>query len=378
MMEGGEECAMEKPFDFLKNADPSALYTLLRKLAPGDAAIVLSGIPNLLAVQTMAFYPGENQAELMRCMRAARRGEPGQAETVAARVRDLLLEAKKERETKRILADRPMAAPGRENPYARAAAVAGEIRNGNGNPNRSEQLRPWIPRQTEGTPINAPAQAFRQPPVAGNPAESPLIRSGLMDLIGRAREKFLPGARPPARAGSAAPPAARAPSPARATAGTPARGKAPIRRPAAAVREKAGGGARHLDGKAILAAILRHAGAPVRDNVRRADPALYREMRERMFYFDDLTLSDDNALALVFTAAPVAASALALRFAAPGLRERVLRAVSPGRARLLAEAPALRAGLEAVEEAQGKVLTVALQLQAAGRIVIDPNDPDLA
>ena len=227
---------MEKPFDFLKNADPSALYALLRNLMPGEAAVVLSGLPNLLAVQTMAFYPGESQAELMRHMRAARRGESGQAETVAARVRELLREAKKEREAKRAPADPPMAAPGRGNPYVGLATDTGEVRSGGGNPNRNEKLRPWIPRQAAGTPINAPASASRQPPVAGNPAESPLARSGLMDLIGRAREKFLPGgARPPARAGNAAPPARTLP-PARPATGKPAGKRTPTRRPAAAVQ----------------------------------------------------------------------------------------------------------------------------------------------
>jgi hypothetical protein len=371
---------MKKPFDFLKNAKPSALYALLRKLSSLDAAIVLSGIPDLLAVQTMAFYPKENQVELLRDMRTARRGEPSQAEATAAKVRELLHEAKKEREAKQTTAptDPPMASPGRWNPYARFSTGSGEILNGDGSPNRKEKLRPWIPRQASGTPINAPATASRQPPAAGNPAESPLARSGLMDLLGRAREKFLPdNVRPPVRTGNGETPAGTSP-PVRPTAGKLGRRQAPFRHLAETARERPDRGVRRLDGKAILAAILRQADNVVRDNVRRADPALYREMRERMFHFDDLMLSDDGALAIVFTTAPTEASALALRFAAPALRERVLRTVSPGRARILAESPILQAGLERVEEAQEKVLAVALQLQAAGRILIDPNDPDLA
>jgi flagellar motor switch protein FliG len=133
-----------------------------------------------------------------------------------------------------------------------------------------------------------------------------------------------------------------------------------------------------MDGKAILAAILRQADAGVRANVRREDPLLYRDLRSRMFYFDDLMLTGDSSLAMIFTAAPIDVSALALRFASPALRERVLGAVSPGRARALRDAPAKRNGLDSVEAAQKKVLSVALQLQAAGRILIDPNEPDLA
>ncbi len=141
---------------------------------------------------------------------------------------------------------------------------------------------------------------------------------------------------------------------------------------------KAKDGARSMDGKAILAAILREAGPKVRHTVQDDDPALFKELRRRMFYFDDLILSEDKALAQVFTAAKAEDSALALRFAAPKLRDRVLRAVSPGRARLLLEAGSGRAGVDAIEAAQKRVLGVALQLQAAGRILIDPRDPDLA
>ncbi len=54
-----------------------------------------------------------------------------------------------------------------------------------------------------------------------------------------------------------------------------------------------------------------------------------------------------------------------------------MRVVSPGRARALSETPK-RSGLDDIEEAQKKVLAVALQLQSAGRILIDPRDPDLA
>lgn len=136
-------------------------------------------------------------------------------------------------------------------------------------------------------------------------------------------------------------------------------------------------GARRMDGKAILAAILRNATPELRETVQEDDPKLFKELRGRMFYFDDLIYTEDTALARVFTAAPAETAALALKFAAPKLRQRVLAAVSPGRARVLKDTPP-RAGMDDIESAQKQVLNVALQLQAAGRILIDPRDPDLA
>ncbi|MDR0363387.1 MAG: hypothetical protein LBJ46_12010, partial [Planctomycetota bacterium] len=142
------------------------------------------------------------------------------------------------------------------------------------------------------------------------------------------------------------------------------------------------GGGKKIDGMAILAAILREAPMDVRQNVLEDSPALFKALKERMFVFDDLNFSDQAALAQVFTAAPVHTAALALRFASPALRERALAAVSPRRAAMIRQeersAQAGTSGLGAIEAAQARVLDVALRLQSAGRIVIDPRDPDLA
>lgn len=253
---------------------------------------------------------------------------------------------------------------------------------------------PWVPRTATTSPINGPALPNTPPPVAGDPLQSPLAQAGLLDLIGRAQEKLLsksssrkpsqparipergnvrrpqPGGlmRPEPREGMA--------RPGEITVGTQPRVIGP--RGGQSPAAPAGGqGARRMDGKAIMAAILREAGPSLRHQVENADPALFRQLRDRIFYFDDLVLSDDNALARVFTAAPADSAALALKFAAPALRNRVLQVVSPGRAKVLSEPPG-RAGFDAVEAAQQKVLDVALQLQAAGRILIDPRDPDLS
>ena len=132
-----------------------------------------------------------------------------------------------------------------------------------------------------------------------------------------------------------------------------------------------------MDGMAILAAILRNATPDVRHNVASDSPTLFRELKERMFVFDDLAVSDDDALAQIFTLAPLSDAALALRFGSPALRERALKAVSPRRAALLNQSTPL-AGLDAIEEAQARVIALALRLQSAGRLIIDPDEPDLA
>ncbi len=257
---------------------------------------------------------------------------------------------------------------------------------------------PWVPRTATTSPINGPALPNTPPPVAGDPLQSPLAQAGLLDLIGRAQEKLLPKSpsrRPSGPSRVPDRPAARRPGagglkrpepregmarPGEVSVGNQPRVIGPRpgnARPGSSGVPAGGQGARRMDGKAIMAAILREAGPSLRHQVENADPALFRQLRDRMFYFDDLVLSDDNALARVFTAAPADTAALALKFAAPALRNRVLQVVSPGRAKALTEPPG-RAGFDAVEAAQKKVLDVALQLQAAGRILIDPRDPDLS
>lgn len=236
---------------------------------------------------------------------------------------------------------------------------------------------------------------------------SPLAKAGLLDLIGRAQEKFMPKgtAREGAvvKAGSGEGERARPVSGRRSVVKGVGKGGRPepeegvvgaervvvgstprVIGPRPRAEELVGGervraveaGARRMDGKAILAAILRSAGAEVRGVVAREEPQLFNELRGRMFYFDDLIYTEEGALARVFTAASAERAALALKFASPRLRERVLRSVSPGRARVLRDCPR-RAGMDEVEAAQREVLGVALKLQAAGRILIDPRDPDL-
>lgn len=416
---------MAKPFDFLAKAKPASLYRLMEKLPFEDAAIVLAGLPQSAAVQVMAYFPDERQADLLPAMRDARRAEPARAEQTASRIRELLRAAKSARETGVVGERVPPPAPPKAKaedlkrpdgggpavpPLRRQAAAYQALppktpappvsKAGKAPPSRPQRPgadtpRPWIPRAATGSPINGPALAGKPPPVSGDPLSSPLAKAGLLELIGRAQEKLLPKK----GAGSGAPEgvSGRAARPAAGSGGKPGprvgvlppnsvrvdstpRIIGPRRKGATepSAPPAASGSPRRLDGKAVLAAILREAGPSVRGAVRHDDPELFRELRGRMFFFDDLMHTEDGALAQVFTVAPAEESALALKFAAPALRDRVLRVVSPGRAKALQDAPRGRAGLDAIERAQKKVLDVALQLQATGRILIDPRDPDLA
>lgn len=396
---------MEEHFAFLKTARPAGLFRLLGKLPPDEAAVVLAGLPASLRVQVMAYYSESRQAELMPALREARRADPTRAAAVAASVQKTLAAARNAREAtgapEPTAPAAPTAAPApgtAPKPAAGAAPIRAAAAGPKPAPERAAppaatgrpgRPTPWTPRAATTSPINGPALPGK-PAVAGDPLKSPLIKAQLMELIGRAREKFLPGEKRPASGGKPAVPPLRRPAPGgkpearegvlpRGAVGVGAvprlLGSGPTRRPAPDIEKPAP--ARRMDGKAILAAILRNADAGTRENVRHDDPSLYRELRERMFSFDDLLVTGEADLARVFTAAPAAEAALALKFAAPALRDRVLRVVSPGRAEALRDVPRGRAGLDAIERAQKRILDVALQLQAAGRILIDPRDPDL-
>lgn len=540
---------MANHFDFLAHAKPASLHKLIDKLSIADAAIVLTGLPHKLAVQTIAFLPADKQAPMLPAMQDARRVSDDLREKTAAKVRGILDAAKNARagaaaspvgsppppaakpqpkppETSFKSMDRsasiltgsvpeefadeepappaagpaipltpkftppgtttrkasayapnaeqsPASAPVQPvkpaatpknfktgtNPYENAPPAhelppaskddrqmnSGELIGqavsdlgdrirklfspiqepakqpekakpaedgfktrsqaesrssapGSGKkpapPPRPENFNkpvPWQPRQATSSPINGPALPGKPPPIAGDPFKSPLAKAGLLDLIGRAQEKYMPK-------GKAQKPVT--PPPLRidkktgrpeAVEGVLGHGKIKIDSTPRVIgpRPRAeelvgddrlpapGSGARRMDGKAIMAAILRNAPRELRRTVAKDDPKLFSELHKRMFYFDDLIFTEDNSLARVFTTAPTETAALALKFAAPKLRDRVLAVVSPGRAKALCDTPS-RAGLDEIEAAQKQVLNVALKLQAAGRILIDPRDPDLA
>lgn len=141
-------------------------------------------------------------------------------------------------------------------------------------------------------------------------------------------------------------------------------------------------GGHPIDGMGIAAGILRHAPRELRMRIAEEEPELFARLRKRMFSFDDLERTPPDSLGLVFTEIEPETAALALRFASPRLIQRAMASVSSRKADLIRDeierSAQARVRLESVEEAQNDVLETALSLQAAGRIVIDPSDPDLA
>ncbi|MBN2712770.1 MAG: hypothetical protein JXR97_10130 [Planctomycetes bacterium] len=140
-------------------------------------------------------------------------------------------------------------------------------------------------------------------------------------------------------------------------------------------------GGHKMDGLALAAEILRYSTGDVRHNISDQAPKLYNVLRERMFSFDDLELSEKDSLAKVFANVTPKTAALALRFASPSLNSKVISSVSPRLADLIRDeldaSARDRVRVRDIEDSQQKVLETALKMQAAGEILIDPNDPDL-
>ena len=400
----------DKPFSFLANASPKALHNLLQNEGADLCGTVLANVAFDLQAKVLAYFSDEKQRELVIAIGSARRAGPERAADAAARIRAKLLEMKKN------AADGPAAGTAATSPVPPKTPVAPPPANrprAASNPYAAgkDGLKPWRPRVADGPPINAHPKPPVKPIAAAGSVKPPLVGLNLKELFGFARD-VLAGKTPRSPSAAKADGAAeRVEKPAGAdkprrrdaivksrdvniaatprTIGKPAAvrrqplpippGKPAI--PGNAAEQSGSGGAKRIDGMAILASILREADVDIRHNVAIEHPELYRQLQKRMFHFDDLALSDDAALSQVFTIAPADVAALALRFAAPRLRERALGAVSPQRAELLrseASSPRGSSGLDAIEAAQDRVLEIALQLQKAGRIVIDPDDPDLA
>gem|GEM_PF-3131076 len=397
----------DNPFEFLKQAKAGALYRLLEKMTRDDSAMVLANMPPPLTAQILAYYPEEHQGGMLASMREARRAPPEAAEATVARMRGMLAASREELSP-------PTPNPGQGSPRSVPAsglpAQAAVSAYGRAGPAKKDAPQPWRPRTTDETPINVQPRPNRPPPVKGDPDKSPLRKLNILEFLGigkgkasdakgraaaesSSRPSLSPEAKPKKdaepRDGLVRNPGLRVSGtprvlgaekrPARPALPTPplGLGKGGKRAPVSAGPPEG----RKMDGMAILAAILRNASPDVRHNVATDSPTLFKALKERMFVFDDLLGSDDDALAQIFTIAPLSDAALALRFAPPLLRDRALRAVSPGRAGLLRDASPAgsgKAGLDDIEQAQNRIIGLALRLQSAGRLIIDPDDPDLA
>ena len=414
----------DNPFAFLADAKPANLYRLLEKLPLDDAAMVLANLPPLSTAQVMAYFPDEKQGDLLASMRTARRAGADAQNSTIAKLRNIAGQAAAQAPQQQQQ-QKPAGVPAPAKPKAEAPTTSPSART----PGKTissaygrtplPQPQPWKPRTTDETPINAPARPNRPPPVSGDPAKSPLAKLNIFDFLGLNKNKT-PAETPETRdkAGQADLPPFKL-NPLQSILGkkkqddkqgpregvvsgknlktlktprvlgigkqppvNPSKNVLPPVKPKAPAGQAPADGPRRMDGMAILAAIMRSATPDVRHNIASDNPELFRQLKKRMFVFDDLLYSENDALAQIFTVAPLEDAALALRFAPPALRDRALKAVSPRRAELLKDSAASgsshRSGLDDIENAQQRVIDVAMRLQSAGRILIDPDDPDLA
>lgn len=408
----------DNPFAFLADAKAANLYRLLEKLPLDDAAMVLANLPPLLTAQVMAYFPDEKQGDLLASMRTARRAGADAQNSTIAKLRNIAGQAAAQAPQQQQQKTAPTQPEERRPNTSSSPRTPGKTISSAYGRTPLPQPQPWKPRTTDETPINAPARPNQPPPVAGDPAKSPLAKLNIFDFLGLNKNKT-PAETPEAggNTGQGEPPPFKL-NPLQSILGkkkddkqgpregvvsgknlktlktprvlgigkqppvNPSKNPLPPARPKAPAADAPAGGARKMDGMAILAAIMRSATPDVRHNIASDNPELFRQLKKRMFVFDDLLYSENDALAQIFTVTPLEDAALALRFAPPALRDRALKAVSPRRAELLKDSASAgshsRSGMDDIENAQQRVIDVAMRLQSAGRILIDPDDPDLA
>jgi flagellar motor switch protein FliG len=142
------------------------------------------------------------------------------------------------------------------------------------------------------------------------------------------------------------------------------------------LRAVVAGGMRRLDGKAAALELLRRTPSAQQGEVvaelEKDDPTLASELKLKLFTFDDLRGLSDRDLQQVLKEIDSAHLKTALKGAAPPLREKFLKNMSQRAAQLLADDLASMGAvrLSAVEEAQGEIARLALELSAQGRITI--------
>jgi flagellar motor switch protein FliG len=136
------------------------------------------------------------------------------------------------------------------------------------------------------------------------------------------------------------------------------------------------GGMRRVDGKGAALELLRRSPSAqqgeVVASIEKDDPNLANDLRLKLFTFDDLRNLTDRDLQAVLKEIDGARLTLALKGAAPTLRDKFLRNMSQRAAQLLSDdltaMGAVR--LSQVEEAQSEIAKLALELSGQGRITI--------
>lgn len=147
------------------------------------------------------------------------------------------------------------------------------------------------------------------------------------------------------------------------------------------LRSSSLGDARRVDGKAAVVELLRRC-PPAQQNevvaeIEKEDPDLANELRGKLFTFEDLANLSDRDVQTLIREIDASRLTVALRGAAPAIKDKVLKNMSTRAAQMLSDEIAAMGPvrLSMVEEAQGEVVKVAFGLAEQGRItVVGPSD----
>lgn len=142
------------------------------------------------------------------------------------------------------------------------------------------------------------------------------------------------------------------------------------------LRAVVAGGMRRVDGRSAVLELLRRSPsqqqAEIVGEIEKDDPKLAEDLKLKLFTFDDLLSVSDRDLQTVLKEVDAKLLKVALKGAAPSLREKFLRNMSTRASELLADDLAAMGSvrLSAVEEAQGQIAKLALDLSGQGRLTI--------
>ena len=329
-------------FSFLNPLSPEDVGALLVRESDRTAATVLARLNKTLAVKVLADFPRSRQQELLQLMKTARTAPEDALRMVASDLQSRL--------------------------QATAAAQGAGV------------SMPVMPKTLTLQSIPDMVAAPAEPVEASPMPEDDTVRPFSFKRVNSLDEAAAPSRKPVAPA----PKGGRAP----AASGTPAarsdrasgrfaavmdavkrqeKAPAPSRKPARKEKAVSYGGLH------IAAAILRMSGKTVRQNLKKEDPELFKQLVAHMFAFDDLAEIDDAGLQVLLAELDTHIVALSLKAASPVMRTRFLKNMSPRRSAMVdAELEAMRqVRLADIEQSQDTLLKTALSLQEKGRLLID-------
>ncbi len=123
------------------------------------------------------------------------------------------------------------------------------------------------------------------------------------------------------------------------------------------------------------AAILMYASPETKQLLSEEDNALYTELNNLLFRFEDLEDSLPDTIRKIFTTIEPETISLALKISSQNLREKILTNLSPRKAsivniELMSKKKII---IKDIEDSQKKIMDNAFQLQSQGLIVLNPE-----